>query len=146
MERIIDNEKEKQWGMLTHLLALSVFIGIPFGNVVGPLIIYLIKKDEYPFVAEQGREVLNFQITWSLIFIASTILIFIGIGILMLIAFGIAWLVLVIVGTVNASNGLSYRYPFSFEFFKPQATSYKSQATSDKPQATSYKPQDDDEL
>jgi uncharacterized protein len=140
MQRIIDNEQEKTWGMLTHLIALSVFIGIPFGNVVGPLIIYLIKKDEFPFVADQGREVLNFQITWSLIFIASTILIFIGIGILMLIAFGIAWLVLVIVGTVNASNGISYRYPFSFEFFKPQNTSYK-------PQAPGYKPQDtSDEL
>ena len=125
MQRIIDNEQEKTWGMLVHLLALSVFIGIPFGNVVGPLIIYLIKKDEFPFVAEQGREVLNFQITWSLIFIASAVLIFIGIGVLMLIAFGIAWLVLVIVGTVNASNGISYRYPFSFEFFKPQAASCK---------------------
>src|SRR5690606_38323385 len=99
----MENENEKTWGMLTHLLALSVFIGVPFGNVIGPLIIYLIKKDEYEFVREQGREVLNFQITWSLIFIVSAILIFIGIGIVMLIAFGIAWLVLVIVGTVSAS-------------------------------------------
>lgn len=118
MKRIIDDEKEKTWGMLTHLLGLSVFLGIPFGNVVGPLIIYLVKKDEYPFVYEQGREVLNFQITWSIIFLVSTILIFIGIGFLMLIAFGIAWLVLVIVGTVNASNGITYSYPFSIDFFK----------------------------
>lgn len=116
MQRIIENENEKTWGMLTHLLALSVFIGVPFGNVIGPLIIYLIKKDEYEFVREQGREVLNFQITWSLIFIVSAILIFIGIGIVMLIAFGIAWLVLVIVGTVSASNGTTYRYPFTIDF------------------------------
>ena len=117
MQRIIDDEKEKTWGMLTHLLALSVFIGIPFGNVIGPLIIYLIKKDEYEFVNEQGREVLNFQITWSLIFIVSAVLIFIGIGIFMLIAFGVAWLVLVIVGAVTASNGTAYRYPFTIDFF-----------------------------
>lgn len=117
MQRIIDDEKEKTWGMLTHLFALSVFIGIPFGNVIGPLIIYLIKKDEYEFVNEQGREVLNFQITWSLIFIVSAVLIFIGIGILMLIAFGVAWLVLVIVGAVTASNGTAYRYPFTIDFF-----------------------------
>lgn len=116
MQRIIDNENEKTWGMLTHLLALSVLIGIPFGNVVGPLIIYLIKKDEFEFVREQGREVLNFQITWTLIFIVSSILIFIGIGVVMLIAFGIAWLVLVIVGTVTAGNGSTYNYPFSIEF------------------------------
>lgn len=116
MQRIIDNENEKTWGMLTHLLALSALVGIPFGNVVGPLIIYLIKKDEFDFVKEQGREVLNFQITWSLIFIVSGILVFIGIGLVMLIAFGIAWLVLVIVGAVTASNGATYHYPFTIEF------------------------------
>ncbi|MEE4285458.1 MAG: DUF4870 domain-containing protein [Mariniphaga sp.] len=117
MQRIITDHNEKTWGMLTHLLAFSIFIGIPFGNVIGPLIVYLIKKDEYEFVAEQGREVLNFQITWSLIFIISAIMIVVGIGILMLIAFGIAWLVLVILGTVSASNGTPYKYPFTIEFF-----------------------------
>ena len=110
MQRIIIDEKEKTWGMLTHLIALSLIIGIPFGNIIGPLVVYLVKKDEYEFVKEQGREVLNFQITWTIIFIASTILIFVGIGFLMLIAFGIAWLVLVIVGTVTASGGVNYRY------------------------------------
>jgi uncharacterized protein len=117
MQRIIVDEKEKTWGMLTHLLALSIFLGIPFGNVIGPLIVYLVKKDEFEFVNEQGREVLNFQITWSLIFIISGVLIFIGIGVLMLIAFGIAWLVLVIVASVAASNGNYYKYPFTIEFF-----------------------------
>lgn len=117
MQRIITDHNEKTWGMLTHLLALSIFIGIPFGNVIGPLIVYLIKKDEYEFVAEQGREVLNFQITWSLILIVSAILIVVGIGLVMLIAFGIAWLVLVILGAVSASNGTPYKYPFTIEFF-----------------------------
>ncbi|HZH73675.1 MAG TPA: DUF4870 domain-containing protein [Mariniphaga sp.] len=116
MERIIIDEKEKTWGMLTHLVALTLFIGIPFGNIIGPLIIYLIKKDEYEFVKEQGREVLNFQITWTLILLASTILIFIGIGLIMLIAFGVAWLVLVIVGTVTASSGVNYKYPLTINF------------------------------
>ena len=82
MKRIVTDQNEKTWGMLTHLLALSIFVGIPFGNVIGPLVIYLIKKDEYEFVAEQGREVLNFQITWSLILIVSAILILVGIGII----------------------------------------------------------------
>lgn len=120
MQRIVTDHNEKTWGMLTHLLALSVFVGIPFGNVIGPLIVYLIKKDEYEFVAEQGREVLNFQITWSLILIISGIMIVVGIGILMLVAFGIAWLVLVILGAVSASNGTSYKYPFTIEFFGHQ--------------------------
>ena len=121
MERLLTDPNEKMWGMLTHLLALSVFIGIPLGNVVGPLIIYLIKKDEYEFVAEQGREVLNFQITWSIIFIVSAILIIVGIGLIMLIGFGIAWLILVILGSVAANNGESYKYPLTIEFLSRQA-------------------------
>lgn len=115
MERIVTDPEEKQWGMFTHLAALGTFI-IPFGHIVGPLIIYLIKKDEFEFVADQGKEVLNFQITWSIVFLVSAILIFVGIGILMLIGFGIAWLVLVIVGTVAANNGQYYRYPFTIKF------------------------------
>ena len=118
MERIISDPNEKQWGMLTHLTALATLVGIPFGNIIGPLIIYLIKKDEFEFVDDQGKEVLNFQITWSVIFIVSAILIFVGIGILMLIGFGIAWLVLVIVGTVAANKGQYYRYPFTYRFLK----------------------------
>ena len=116
MERIVTDPDEKQWGMFTHLAAFAGLIGIPFGSIIGPLIIYLIKKDEYEFVNDQGKEVLNFQITWSIIFIISAILIIVGIGVLMLIGFGIAWFVLVIVGTVAANNGQYYRYPFTIKF------------------------------
>ena len=115
MERIVTDPVERQWGMFTHLAALATFI-VPFGHIVGQLILYLIKKDEFEFVADQGKEVLNFQITWSLIFIVSAILIIVGIGVLMLIGFGIAWFVLVIVGTVAANNGQYYRYPFTIKF------------------------------
>ena len=118
MERIVTDPDEKQWGMFTHLAAFAGLIGIPFGSIIGPLIIYLIKKDEYEFVNDQGKEVLNFQITWSIIFIISAILIIVGIGVLMLIGFGIAWFVLVIVGTVAANNGQYYRYPFTIKFLQ----------------------------
>ena len=116
MERIISDPNEKQWGMFVHVAALATLLGIPLGNIVGPLIIYLIKKDEFEFVADQGKEVLNFQITWTIIFIISAILILVGIGIIMLIGFGIAWLVLVIVGTVAANDGRYYRYPLTIKF------------------------------
>ena len=117
MERIVTDPQEKQMGMFTHLAALATFV-IPFGNIVGPLIMYLTKKDEYEFVNDQGKEVLNFQITWSIILAISGILIIVGIGIFMLIGFGIAWMVLVVVGTVAASNGQYYRYPLTIRFLK----------------------------
>ena len=75
MEILVTDPNERQWGMFLHLAALATLIGIPLGNVIGPLIIYLIKKDEYELVNEQGKEVLNFQITWTLILIVSTILV-----------------------------------------------------------------------
>ena len=116
MERLVTDPNERQWGMFLHLAALATLIGIPLGNVIGPLIIYLIKKDEYEFVNEQGKEVLNFQITWTLILIVSTIFIIVGIGFLLLIGFGIAWLILVIMGAVAANNGQYYKYPLTFRF------------------------------
>ena len=117
MERIIDDPNERQWGMFTHLAALATFI-IPFGNIVGPLIIYLMKKDEYQFVDDQGKEVLNFQITWSIILFLSIIFIVVGIGILLLIGFGIAWLILTIVGAIKANEGVYYRYPMTIKFLR----------------------------
>lgn len=118
MERIITDPEEKQWGMFTHLAALATFVLPVAGNIIGPLIIYLIKKDEYEFVNEQGKEVLNFQITWSIIFAVSIMLILVGIGVVMLVGFGIAWLILVIVGAVAASNGQYYKYPLTIRFLQ----------------------------
>ncbi|NQU85252.1 MAG: DUF4870 domain-containing protein [Mariniphaga sp.] len=115
MKKLVTNPDEKQWGMFTHLAALATFV-IPLGNIVGPLIIYMIKKDEYEFVADQGKEVLNFQITWTIIFFISAILILAVIGIFMLIGFGIAWLILVIIGVSKANQGEYYRYPLTIRF------------------------------
>ena len=55
--------EERTWAMLSHLLALVGYFVIPFGNIVAPLIIYAVKKDESPFVADQARESLNLQIS-----------------------------------------------------------------------------------
>ena len=118
MEKIVTDQDEKQWGMFTHLSALAALVGIPFGNVIGPLIIYMIKKDEFEFVAEQGKNVLNFQISWSIIFVISAILIIAVVGIFLLIGFGIAWLVFVIMGTIAANKGESYKYPLTYKFIK----------------------------
>ncbi len=117
MERIVTDPQEKQWGMFTHLAALATFV-IPFGGIIGPLIIYLSKKDEYEFVNDQGKEVLNFQITWAIILSISALMIIVGIGYLLLIGFGIAWLILVIVASVAASNGQYYRYPLTIRFIQ----------------------------
>lgn len=105
-------------GMLCHLLALVALLGIPFGNILGPLIMWLVKKDEMPFVNDQGKESLNFQITMAIAAIVAGISILVLIGFLLLPAVLIVWLVFTIIGSIKASNGEYYRYPFALRLIK----------------------------
>jgi uncharacterized Tic20 family protein len=112
------------WPMLAHLSALAGLI-IPFGNVIGPLVVWLVKKDEMPIVNEYGKESLNFQISMTLYMVGAgiiaTILTFIAIGVLLfpLIGLvGLADLVLVIIAGVQANKGIAYHYPATIRFIK----------------------------
>ena len=105
------------WGMLCHLIAFAGFV-IPFGNIIGPLVIWLIKKDQYEFVDDQGKESLNFQISMTIYFIISAILTIIIIGTLLLIALSIFDIVMIIIATIKANGGEKYRYPLTIRFIK----------------------------
>ena len=104
------------YGMLCHLLALSLYIGVPFGNILGPLIMWLVKKDEYPFVDDQGKESLNFQISMMLYGVIAGVLVLIVIGIPLLIAIAAFDLVMVIIASIKANEGVPYRYPLTIRF------------------------------
>lgn len=104
--------EERQWAMFAHLSALIGLI-IPFGSIIGPLVIWLIKKDTMPFVNDQGKEALNFNITVAIAAIVGWILCFILIGFLVLAVVFVGWLVLAIIGTIKANEGTTYRYPFT---------------------------------
>jgi uncharacterized protein len=104
---------ERNWAMLSHLLALTGYFAVPFGNVIAPLIIYLMKKDESQFVADQARESLNFQISLLIYTLISGVLILILIGFLLLAAIWVAGVILTIVASVKAGNGEAYRYPLT---------------------------------
>ncbi len=128
--------------MAAHLSALVAVAGIPFGHIVGPLVVYLTQRERLPFAAAHARASLNFQITVSIALIALLVVLFgswigvvaalpardatfpfwaIGLWVVTMIAFAagaIAVLVLIIAGTVAASKDLPYRYPFSIEFVR----------------------------
>ena len=111
------SKDERTWGMLCHLIAL-VGVLVPFGSIIGPLVVWLVKKDEMPFVNDQGKESLNFQITMLIAFIICIILMFVFIGIFLLIPLFIYWLVVVIMAAVKANDGVAYRYPYAIRFMK----------------------------
>lgn len=105
------------WASVAHISALAGLI-IPFGNLLGPLIVWLIKRNELPFVDQQGKEALNFQISMTIYGLISAALIFVVIGIVTSIILAIAWLVLIIMATIKANEGVAYKYPLTFRLVK----------------------------
>lgn len=119
----------RQWAMFAHLSALigGVLTAGWAGSIgcfIGPLVIWLVKKDTMPFVDDQGREALNFNITVAAVFFALLILSIVTFGIGLVVAvpawilIGLAWLVLTIVAGVKANEGVRYRYPFTLRLIK----------------------------
>jgi uncharacterized Tic20 family protein len=103
--------------MLCHLSGLAGYV-VPFGNIFGPLIIWLIKRDQSWFVDDQGKEALNFQISWAIYMIVSLIAILVLVGIVLVGIVAIGGLVLLIVAAVKANEGIAYRYPLTIRFIK----------------------------
>jgi uncharacterized Tic20 family protein len=108
----VPSKAERDWALFAHLSALLVY-GTAIGGILGPFIIWLLKRDEMPFAGKQAKEALNFQITVYLAAIACILLSFILIGIPLLAALVIAHIVLTIIATMKASEGIAYRYPFN---------------------------------
>jgi len=108
----------RMWAMFCHLAGLAGYLMPCVGNIIGPLILWQIKKDEYPFVDEQGKEAVNFQISMTLYAIISISLIVIIIGLFLLSAVVVVDLIFLLVAAVKANNGQSYCYPFTIRFVK----------------------------
>jgi uncharacterized Tic20 family protein len=108
----------RMWGMFCHISALVGLLGNGFGFVLGPLIIWLAKREDHPFIDDQGKEALNFQITMFLAFVISFLLAFVVIGFFLLAILVVMEIALPIIGAIKANNGEYYRYPFTLRLIK----------------------------
>lgn len=120
-----DEARARTWNMFCHLSALAGFIGVPLGNVLGPLLVWQIRKNEIPSVDTHGKAALNFQLTVLLAFVvtgaATVVGLFVCIGWLLvpvLVAIGLAGLIFPIIAGIKANNGEIYKYPCSIEFVR----------------------------
>ena len=104
-------QEEKTLALIAHVLGF-------FGSFIVPLIIYLLKKDESPFIREHAKEALNFHISMAIYYIISIILILILVGLLGVIFLGTFSLVVSVVATIKAMDGKPYRYPLCIRFIK----------------------------
>jgi hypothetical protein len=127
------DETTRTWGMVCHLSALTGFI-VPFGFILAPLVVWLTQKNKHPFIAEQGKESVNFQFS-IIIYLSLFILVmivgfnlrltfsfsFVSLVIFMSLVLAVPaslWLIATIVAAIKAYNGQFYRYPFNLRLLK----------------------------
>ncbi|CAH0192553.1 DUF4870 domain-containing protein [Pseudomonas mediterranea] len=111
------DREARQWAMFCHLSALSGLV-IPFGTLIGPLVLWQIKRESDPFIDAQGKEALNFQITVAIASLISFLLMIVVIGFFLFGLIAIGALVLTIIGGIKANEGQPYRYPFTWRVIK----------------------------
>ena len=111
--------------VVMHLLGFSWFVFPFYGNILGPLVLWLIKRGDSSSLDRVGKEVLNFQISFSIYISATlavgTVLLIFLVGILFYLlaaAIWVAWVILMIVGAVKTSNGEEYKYPFTIRLLQ----------------------------
>lgn len=107
----------RNWGMLCHLVALLA-MPLGFGHILGPLIVWLLKREMHPFIDDQGKESLNFQISMSIYTLVAALTLCIVIGVVLLPAIVVLNVVFVIIASIKASSGEAYRYPLTIRLVK----------------------------
>ncbi len=112
------NKDARMWAMFCHLAALAGLVVPVVGCIIGPLIVWQIKKEEFPFVDEQGKEAVNFQISMLIYGIVAGLLCFVCVGFVLAPAVAIFDLVFMLIAAVKANNGEHYRYPLTIRFIK----------------------------
>lgn len=107
------SSESRTWGVVGHLSAFIAFVGIP--SLIGPLVVMLVQRDD-DYATRQAREALNFNLSFTIYAIVAGFSILLLVGILLLPAVMVTWFVLVIVASMEASNGREYRYPLTMRF------------------------------
>jgi uncharacterized Tic20 family protein len=108
----------RNMAMAVHLTALIAWVGVPFGHIIGPLVVWLTQKDKSTFIDREGRESLNFQLSITLYSVIAFILCFIFIGFLLLPAIFVMHVTLSIIAAMRANEGRHYRYPMTIRFIR----------------------------
>ena len=111
------SKDQRMWAMIAHLSAFAYYVS-GVGHILGPLIVWLAKRDGNPFVDDQAKEALNFQISVTIYGIGAAILCIILIGIPLLIGIHIFQIVCIVIAAIKANDGVAFRYPLNLRLIK----------------------------
>lgn len=109
------SKEERIWALFCHISSFAGYL-IPFGNILAPLIIWILKREESELIDDQGKEAFNFQVSVTLYFIMSIILVIFLIGIPLLIGLLFFHVIVTIIAGIRANDGEKYRYPLTIRF------------------------------
>jgi uncharacterized Tic20 family protein len=112
------SEDERTWGMIAHFSSLAFFVLPPIGCVIGPLVVWALKKDRYPFATEAAKEAINFNVAVLIGYVVCAVLAFAFVGLVLGTALFIYWLVMTIIAGVKASEGFHYRHRFTLRILR----------------------------
>ncbi|TVP74708.1 MAG: DUF4870 domain-containing protein [Gemmatimonadales bacterium] len=107
----------RTWAMLSHVSGLLGFIIPIVGSIFGPLVVWLLKRETHPFVDDQGREALNFQINIFIYYFLAGLLVLLLVGILVLLLIPVYQVVMILVAAIKSQEGETFRYPLILRFF-----------------------------
>ena len=111
------DESARTTAMAAHLSTFAGLI-VPFGSVIGPLAVWLTRRDRDPFIDQAGREALNFGISIAIYGAVLLVAALLLVGIPFLIIGVVAWVVLASLAAVKASQGQAYRYPLTLRLVR----------------------------
>ncbi|MCL1067745.1 DUF4870 domain-containing protein [Shewanella olleyana] len=116
MSEMVEKEA-RDMGLLVYAASFAGYI-IPLGSIIGPLIVWLMKRDEFEFVNECGKNCINFKLSLLIYVIISSILAIVGIGFILLMALALADIICTIIAIIKAGEGVAYRYPLTINFIQ----------------------------
>ncbi|MCS1351734.1 DUF4870 domain-containing protein [Mechercharimyces sp. CAU 1602] len=112
-------KEERTWGMICHLSALIAYLTVvPLGTIIAPLVVWLWKKEESSFIDYNGKESINFQISFLIYVLVASLLCFILIGFIILPILYVWGIICTVLATVQAKKGEEYRYPLTIRFLR----------------------------
>lgn len=110
---VVGDKEQRTWALAAHLASFALYV-FPFaGNLLGPLIVWLIKKDEMPFVDDQAKESINFQITVTIVYLIAVALACTPLGWVLIPAVAVYSVVMAVIAAIKANEGIHYRYPLT---------------------------------
>jgi uncharacterized protein len=113
-----DVKSDRMWAMFCHLAALCGYFLPVIGNILGPFLVWIAKRDQSAFIDQQGKEALNFQLTVSIALLVAVMLMVVVIGIFLLPLIALVDFILIVIAAASAYKGENFRYPFCLRFIR----------------------------